>query len=290
MSPADIEAARVRARRRMIGMAVLVVLGVIGFPWLFETQPRPLPADIAVVNASSPPAAAARPVGKPPVQPSKPSSLPVVVANAQEAEAIERHAEAAAASVTAEREASQGPEEVFENEAPAPVPRSLASRGATPKAKRQASPSADADQAESHAQAKVKQDAKLRAQAEAKARVEAKAKVDAKAKAEALAKAKLKSESVVAKADPRHAASKPSSTPADTRYIVQIGAFGDPTTAHEARMKVERLGIKTYTHEIGAGATRKIRVRVGPYASKAEADKAMTALRRAGLGGALLTL
>ena len=43
MSDADIEQARVKARRRMIGMAVLVGVGVIGFPWLFETQPRPLP-------------------------------------------------------------------------------------------------------------------------------------------------------------------------------------------------------------------------------------------------------
>ncbi len=32
---------RRRARHRLIGAAVLVALGVIGFPILFDTQPRP---------------------------------------------------------------------------------------------------------------------------------------------------------------------------------------------------------------------------------------------------------
>ena len=45
---ADIGAARRRARRRLIGALVLLVAGVIGFPLLFETQPRPLPLDIPI--------------------------------------------------------------------------------------------------------------------------------------------------------------------------------------------------------------------------------------------------
>ncbi|RZI80373.1 MAG: hypothetical protein EOP38_22700, partial [Rubrivivax sp.] len=53
LSSADIEVARVRARRRLVGMVVLVGAGVIGLPWLFETQPRPLPSDVQVVSAVS---------------------------------------------------------------------------------------------------------------------------------------------------------------------------------------------------------------------------------------------
>ena len=47
--PADAVAqARTRARRRLIGAGVLVVIGVVGFPLLFETQPRPIPVDIPI--------------------------------------------------------------------------------------------------------------------------------------------------------------------------------------------------------------------------------------------------
>ena len=38
-----IQQARVRARQRLIGAAVLVVIGIVGFPLVFETQPRPIP-------------------------------------------------------------------------------------------------------------------------------------------------------------------------------------------------------------------------------------------------------
>jgi len=43
-----ITAARTRARRRLMGAAVLVMTGVIGFPLVFETQPRPIPVDIPI--------------------------------------------------------------------------------------------------------------------------------------------------------------------------------------------------------------------------------------------------
>jgi DedD protein len=48
-APADeVMRARVRARRRLIGAAVLVVIGIVGFPLVFETQPRPIPVDIPI--------------------------------------------------------------------------------------------------------------------------------------------------------------------------------------------------------------------------------------------------
>ncbi|MDB5894557.1 MAG: sporulation protein, partial [Rhodoferax sp.] len=43
-----IEGMRRRAKHRLIGAAILVLLGVIGFPLLFDSQPRPLPVDIAI--------------------------------------------------------------------------------------------------------------------------------------------------------------------------------------------------------------------------------------------------
>src|SRR5690349_15909464 len=44
----DVMRARIRARQRLIGAAVLVVIGIIGFPLVFETQPRPIPVDIPI--------------------------------------------------------------------------------------------------------------------------------------------------------------------------------------------------------------------------------------------------
>ncbi|EER58948.1 sporulation domain protein, partial [Acidovorax delafieldii 2AN] len=44
----SIEVMRRRARHRLIGAAVLVLLGVVGFPLLFDTQPRPVPVDIPI--------------------------------------------------------------------------------------------------------------------------------------------------------------------------------------------------------------------------------------------------
>jgi DedD protein len=48
-SPAEsLEALRRRARQRLMGAAVLVLLAVVGFPLLFDTQPRPVSVDIPI--------------------------------------------------------------------------------------------------------------------------------------------------------------------------------------------------------------------------------------------------
>ena len=48
-SPAEsVEVLRRRARHRLIGATVLVIIGVVGFPVVFDTQPRPVSVDIAV--------------------------------------------------------------------------------------------------------------------------------------------------------------------------------------------------------------------------------------------------
>ena len=53
LDPSAVEQARVRARRRLIGAAVLVLIAVIGFPLLFETTPRPVPSDLPIVIAGA---------------------------------------------------------------------------------------------------------------------------------------------------------------------------------------------------------------------------------------------
>jgi hypothetical protein len=70
------------------------------------------------------------------------------------------------------------------------------------------------------------------------------------------------------------AASAPASVAGTARFVVQVGAFSDAATLREARAKVEKLGLKTYTQVVGSEAGPRTRVRLGPYASRDEADAA----------------
>lgn len=237
----------------MIGMAVLVGVGVIGFPWLFETQPRPLSHDVQVVSA-----AASAPVSA--VSPSAVSRVARVAVVAPERgdpdEVVASRPEIApeerkpVAAKPVEVKPVVKPVVVPKPAPTPPPPRPVVAKASTP--------------------VKVAVAPKPAPKPAVKPPV----------KPETVSKTVAKPAEV--KADPKAAD--------DTRYIVQVGAFSDGPSAHTARMKVERLGIKTYTQAVDTPAGKKIRVRIGPYASKAEADKAMATLRKAGVVGNLLTL
>jgi DedD protein len=74
------------------------------------------------------------------------------------------------------------------------------------------------------------------------------------------------------------------------RLIVQVGAFADVEKAREVRMKLEKAGFKTYTQVAETTAGKRIRVRVGPFATKAEADKAASKIKGLDLPASILTL
>ena len=67
-------------------------------------------------------------------------------------------------------------------------------------------------------------------------------------------------------------------------------AYGEASSANDVRSKVEKLGLKTYTQEVQSGDGRRIRVRVGPFGSRDEADKAAAKLRAAGMPPSILSL
>jgi len=117
---AAIAAARTQARRRLVGAVLLLAVGVIGFPLLFETQPRPLPQDtpmlVAADTLGSRPAAPVRPVlpevpadaGVEPVA-SAPLATPVPAAPAS-APAVTAAAVAAAPAVAPARPPAPAPQ------------------------------------------------------------------------------------------------------------------------------------------------------------------------------------
>jgi DedD protein len=76
----------------------------------------------------------------------------------------------------------------------------------------------------------------------------------------------------------------------EQRFVIQVGAFADPDAARETRKNVEKLGLKTYTQVAQTSGGSRIRVRVGPFASRGEAEAALAKTKAAGLNAVLLTL
>ena len=237
--PESIEAMRRRAKHRLIGAAVLVLAGVIGFPLLFDTQPRPVAVDI--------------PIEIPDRNKVKPLALP-------RAESQGVVTPASGASV-----AGVAPAVV----AAAPV---RAEPVAAPKAQEPAVVAPPPEPAPAVAKAPPKPEAKVVAKAEP---VKADSFADG-AKARALLDGKPPDEAAP--------------VAAEGRFVVQVGAFADPTKARETRLRVEKSGLKTYTHVAETKDGKRIRVRVGPFASRAEADKAAEKIKGLDLPAAILTL
>ncbi|ROZ74926.1 SPOR domain-containing protein [Ramlibacter sp. WS9] len=221
--PESIEAMRKRARHRLIGAGVLVLLGVIGFPLLFDTQPRPIAVDI--------------PIEIPDRNKVKPLAAPAQPAAAQ--------APAVSGPVTVASAPAK--------ETPAPPPEKVAEA------------------------ASAKPEPKAEAKPEPKPEPKPDAKVAAKSDDGAKAKALLEGKEAAAAA-------------AEGRFVVQVGAFADATKARETRLKVEKAGLKTYTNVAETKEGKRIRVRVGPFGSKAEADKAADKIKGLDLPANILTL
>src|SRR5690606_23597802 len=86
-APAEsIEAMRKRARHRLVGAAVLVLVGVIGFPLLFDTQPRPIDVDIPI---EIPDRTKAKPLALPSTPPPTAAGAPVVVGSVEQGTAAQ---------------------------------------------------------------------------------------------------------------------------------------------------------------------------------------------------------
>ncbi|TWO72973.1 SPOR domain-containing protein [Caenimonas sedimenti] len=233
----SVEAIRRRARHRLIGAVVLVLAGVVGFPLLFDTQPRPVAVDIPIdipdrnkVKPLTPPPAPSAAVGK--VAPA--ASAPVTKAEEKPAPVVAAPAGSpASAPKVAER--IEKPETRPE---PKPEPKVAKAEPARPQPRASAAAANDGE------------------------------------KARALLEGKT--------VDGADAAAG--------RFVVQVGAFSDPDKAREARQKVERAGLKTYTNVAETKEGKRIRVRAGPFASRAEADKAAEKIKGLDLPAAILSL
>ena len=285
----SVEVMRKRAKHRLMGAFALVLLGVMVFPLLFDTQPRPVAVDI--------------PIEIPGKNTVKPLVMPApAVATAPVTALAPTERVAAAASLSAR-------EEIFTSK-PASPPVPPAS-------------SAIKKEAKTEPKLELKPEPKREAKAEAKPKPTAEPKVvakvepkeDAAPEEKPVARPPVKAE---VKPTPKPAApdgdgaratallnaagAAPTAKPAAPepksaasaeskgRMVVQVGAFAESGKADEIRARLEKAGLKTYTQVAETKDGKRIRVRVGPFASKAEAEKAINKIRSLDLPVAILSL
>ena len=71
-------------------------------------------------------------------------------------------------------------------------------------------------------------------------------------------------------------------------YTVQIGAFANEESAKEQQVKAAKLGLKAYTEKVITGNGTRVRVRVGPFSSREQADQALAKLKLNGVEAAVV--
>lgn len=228
----DVQVLRIRARRRLIGAAVLVAAGVVGFPLIFETQPRPIPVDLPI---DIPRKDALPPLTVPTREPLAPRAEPI-------------RAPEAVASTPVATEPPRVAETPVEKPQEKPLDKAPAEKPPVKLAEKPADKPAE------------------------KPVDKPKAPANDGARAQALLEGR----------EPAAAAA--------ARFIVQVGAYSENKAAQDMRAKVEKLGLKTYAQAVDTADGRRVRVRLGPFANRDEAERAAAKLKGAGLPGAILTL
>lgn len=266
--PGSLQAARIQARRRLMGAVVLLVVAVAGFPLLFETQPRSMPGKAAgdgsgVVirgegvarGTGAEPAVARADAAKPAPAGPAPSSSTSPSTSSSTSASTEPAAEPAAA----------GPV----------VPMASAPLVAAAAPVAAASKPVLAKKSESAAAAPLKATAPPPVPARA-------ASAAAAAKPEKIEKSD--------KADKATPVAPAAGAEASERWVVQVGAYNDMERMRQARQKAEKLGFKTYTTEVDTPTGKRTRVRLGPFATKKDADAAAAKVKANGMAANVLGL
>lgn len=86
----------------------------------------------------------------------------------------------------------------------------------------------------------------------------------------------------------RLAQAKEASAAKDGGYLVQIGAFSSAKGASEQVERAGKAGHKAFTERVTTAQGERIRVRVGPFATREAAEQARAKLRSAGLESVLV--
>jgi DedD protein len=72
------------------------------------------------------------------------------------------------------------------------------------------------------------------------------------------------------------------------KYVIQVAALASQAKVNQLQGKLKSAGIKSYTQKVATRTGERIRIRVGPFASKDEADRVRAKIDKLGLNGKLV--
>jgi DedD protein len=73
--------------------------------------------------------------------------------------------------------------------------------------------------------------------------------------------------------------------PDNGQWVLQLGAYAEQGNVKVLQGKIKELGYPSYTEKVNTPQGERIRVRAGPFSSKAAAEKAQARLKQIGAGG-----
>lgn len=274
-----------RARRRLVG-AIALALGVaVGLPMLLDSEPKAPFNDIAIDIPSKEKAAAPAP-----------APVPAVPAQGAAHNGLDQSEEIIDAPLPPAARPTPAPAAV-----PAPVlaavqpaPAKPAYVEAKPEPKPEPKPVKVEPKPEPKHEAKPepKHEVKLESKPEPKHEVKPEAKPEPKpakpaqsaddaARAMAILEGKPLDKPQEKAQDKAHDAGS-------GKFVVQVAALATQDKVDELQDKLREAGIKSYTQKVSSPAGERIRVRVGPFGSREDAEKTRAKLQKLGLGGSLV--
>jgi DedD protein len=294
-----------RARRRLVGAIALALAVAVGLPMVLDSEPKPVASDIAIdIPSKDKPAASAadkataakgdakadagldqsEEIVDEPAKPAVPAPKPLTstVAPAKENTAGNTAAPKSEAARALERD----------NASREAAARDAAKRAA---AEREATAREAATRQAARDAAAAKEAARITAAHEAREAREAREAKDAKDAKEAARRdakpAPTGNDAARALAILEGKAADRPVKPADAgngKFIVQVAALATQDKVDELQEKLSQAGIHSYTQRTPTAAGERIRVRVGPFGSREEAEKVRAKLSRIGLSGSLV--
>lgn len=106
--------------------------------------------------------------------------------------------------------------------------------------------------------------------------------------APATAKPEHAGDAVRAKAILEGKANPAAAPKASGKLVLQVAALASQDKVNELQKKLQGAGLKSYTQKVATESGERIRVRIGPFANAAEAEKARAKLDKIGLTAKLI--
>ena len=249
-----------RARRRLVGAVALVLAAVVGLPMILDSEPKPVTDDIAIDIPSKDKRTQGGAVRTAP---------PVAdVARAPAGVGLDKNEEMIDPA-NLPPPVDTGPSTAARSEMPQlvkPEPR--------PKPEVRPEPKAETPRP---AKAEPKSESKAERKTEL-AHAKPAEKTDEASRARAILEGRPEPKAE-AKAEPKKESG---------RFVVQVAALATQDKVDELQGKLKSAGIASFTQKVSTDSGSRTRIRVGPFASKEEADRVRAKLSKIGLAGTLV--